>query len=847
MRLGDLTPGLQVGQQNAGTAYDPLRSYQAFSAGDCGPDVLAVDASPTACVPASERNAAALAMMSYYPLPNVVAASNETNYNYQANFPGTSHSSQLSGRYNRSFGAAPVRGNGRGGFGNPAGGRGQSRNASPTLRQSIAENFAYSHSASASSNFVPIFGGKSVSDGYNISSSYTVGYGRINSSTTVGWNRSSGTSSNYFTDAPVNPAVANGIYVGDAAGLINSNPFYFGFPSISMTGGLRGLSDSSPSQTVNQTISFTDMLSWTHKRHNMRFGFDFHRIHADSIGGGGVLGSFTFSGFATETLAQQTCVTNTNPVSPTNPNPTCAFATAGSSLADFMLGLPQSSNITAGLHKVYLRGNSWDWYAQDDWRARNNVTFNFGLRWEYFSPYSEKYNRMVNLDVTNIGTDQVNATTVCGTTAPVGTPAGYCDAITPGALVNPDKSMYSPRIAVAWSPRFKFTKNTVVRTSYGINYNTGQYSSFAKNLSTQQPFSITQKNVQSSGNTSNGCTLTSMTLNHGFNCDTDVTQSSYAVDPNYRDGIVQVYMLSLQRTLPQGIVLNVGYTGSYAGDLDMVRAPNRNASGVIVPTVGQFNYEDSLGYQRMNALVVSAQERMHKGIALGATYQYSHSIDDASSVGGSGGGTIAQDDADLGAEEANSTFDHRHTLTGTFVIEPPFGPNRAFFNRGNVWSKIMDGYSISGNFNFSSGGFGTPSYSGTPQEIAAGANGLRPNRVPGVPIAGAGSHTSWFNTKAFAGLCDPVNPVPYCLNAGEYGTASRDSIEMPGTVSVSASLSRTISLGETRSIEARMNASNVLNTVQYSGVDTSLNSSTYGQVTGVAGMRSFTYNMRFRF
>jgi hypothetical protein len=460
---------------------------------------------------------------------------------------------------------------------------------------------------------------------------------------------------------------------------------------------------------------------------------------------------------------------------------------------------------------------------------------------------------MVNLAVTDIGTPNLGITTVCGTAAPAGTPAGYCDAITPGSLVNPDKSMYSPRISIAYSPKLKFTKQTVVRASYGINYNTGQYSSFAKSLSTQQPFSITQKNVQSSGATQNGCTLATMTLNHGFNCDTQVTQSSYAVDPNYRDGIVQVYMLSLQRTLPQGIVLNVGYTGSYAGNLDMVRAPNRNAYGVIVSTVGQFNYEDSLGYQRMNALVFSANERMHKGIALGATYQYSHSIDDASSVGGGGGGSIAQNDADLGAEEANSTFDHRHTLSGNFVIEPPFGPNRAFFNRGNVWSKIMDGYSISGNFTFASGGFGTPSFSGTPQEIAAGANGLRPNRVPGVPIAGAGSHTSWFNTNAFVGACNPgtaQNPlplVPYCLNAGEYGTASRDSIEMPGTVSVGASLSRTVSLGETRSIEARMTASNVLNTVQYSGVDTSLNSSTYGQVTGVAGMRSFTYTMRFRF
>ena len=66
----------------------------------------------------------------------------------------------------------------------------------------------------------------------------------------------------------------------------------------------------------------------------------------------------------------------------------------------------------------------------------------------------------------------------------------------------------------------------------------------------------------------------------------------------------------------------------------------------------------------------------------------------------------------------------RHKLTGNWIIELPFGPNRAFLNKGGVWRKIMDGYSISGNFTFATGNFATPSYSGTAAEIAAGRGQL---------------------------------------------------------------------------------------------------------------------------
>ena len=829
-RYGDLT--------GAGTVYDP-KTGKPYTASGCSTQLLAIDASPTACIPQSEIAAAGTALLNYYPLPNITPLG--TQDNYQINIPGTSHASQVSARYNRSFGATPTRGmrGVGGGFG-----RGQNRNAPPSLRQSIAENFAYSHSASASGSFSPLLGGTSGSNGYSFSSQYTIGYGRFTNNATVGWNRSTSLASNYFTNGTANPAQAAGVNVGNST--IYSNPFYFGVPSVSLT-GFSGLSDATPSNSINQTITASDFVSWSHKRHNMRFGFDFHRIHLDSIGGTNVLGGFNFSGYATESPALQACNTNTD-------SQGCKqYGASGSPLADILLGLPQQTTITAGLNKIYLRGNSWDWYAQDDWRALSNLTFNYGMRWEYFSPYSEKYDRLVNLDH---NADFTQISNVCATSAT------GCQAVgSPASLVNPDKSMFSPRVAVAWQPKFKFTKQTVVRSGYGINYNTGQYSRFATLLAFQQPFAVTQTNTLNTPASPTTCLLpsqvgtvtgTAMTLANGYGCSTQTTQSNYGVNPNYRLGMVQVWNLGIQRSLGQMIVLNVDYTGAYAGNLDIVRAPNRTFAGVLDPASGQFRYEDSLGYQRSNALAINARQRMRKGVSLQATYTYSHSIDDASSVGGTAA-TIAQNDQNLGAEESNSSFDHRHTLSGNFVVEPPFGPNRAFFNKGNWVSKTLDGFNVSGTFTFSTGGYATPVFTGLASEIAAGAgNTLRPDRVAGQAIAGAGTLKQWFNTAAF----DQSVPTTY-------GNASRNSIELPGTVSVNGSLSRTVSLGETRSIEFRLNANNVFNTVQYSGVSTQIPApcnatgtqtcstfavpNTFGQVTSASAMRSLSYIARFRF
>jgi hypothetical protein len=254
-----------------------------------------------------------------------------------------------------------------------------------------------------------------------------------------------------------------------------------------------------------------------------------------------------------------------------------------------------------------------------------------------------------------------------------------------------------------------------------------------------------------------------------------------------------------------------------------------------IPGVAPFDYETYGAGEHSNSLVVSLQQRQRKGISLGATYTYQHSIDNASGISGAVG-TPVQQFHRLDLEEGNSSFDQRHNLTGNWLLELPFGPNREFLNKGGFAAKALDGFSLSGNFTFATGTYHTPTYSGSQAEaVSGGTLTLRPDRVAGQAIKGAGKLKSFFNTAAFA------------APAGLYGTASQGSIEGPGTTSVSAALAKTVPLGGTSSFEARVQASNVFNTVQYSGINTTENSPNFGQVTSAAGMRSLLFVARYRF
>ena len=753
-------------------------------------------------IPPSSILAPAAALMKYYPEPNLSGGSALKSYNYHLLTTAQTNQTQAGLRYMRSLGKnATLPSGGRGGGGGRRGG-----GTNQGLRQSINFNYNWSRSASDNVNIIPLLGGKTESDSNSAQAGYTIGYHRVTDIFNLNWNRSQGQIANFFTNTN-DIATKLGI-LGPGSVALNSSPLNYGLPSVSLS-TISGLTQQQPNFSVSQTISASNVVSWIHGKHNLRFGGDYRRVHRDFLGGSNATGTFTFTGLFTQDSAQDQA--------------------SGSPLADFLLGLPQSTTINSSIAKSYLRDNVFDAYAMDDWRAKSSLTLNFGVRYEFYAPYTEKYGHLADV-VTNPG---------AGFTTETAAQAGTNGL--PDALVFPYHRAFAPRLAFAWRP--PKLKETVVRGGYGMNFTVGQYATFATAMAHQPPFANEQTNEEAGagGKASSACargaTSACFTLSNGFiSPPTASTPGNYAVDPHYQLPYVQAWNVDIQRTLPWGIVMNLGYNGSKGSNLDIRSAPRATPSSPNTdPSNVIFTYEQATAYSRFNAGTLRLNKRLSSGISLGANYQYSHSIDDASGVGAVGT-VVAQDWQNLATEEGNSSFDIRHKVSGTYLYELPFGKDKYWVTTG-VASHILEGFSISGAFSFATGTPLTPSYQAAIADVARGTAGtLRPDRVAGNSItAGGGSLRNWFNTAAYA------------KPAGLYGTAPRNSIQGPGTISNSMALSKTMQLGDTRSWEFRATATNVFNTAQYSGVDTNVTSPTFGQVISAGKMRSFQFTSRFRF
>ena len=205
---------------------------------------------------------------------------------------------------------------------------------------------------------------------------------------------------------------------------------------------------------------------------------------------------------------------------------------------------------------------------------------------------------------------------------------------------------------------------------------------------------------------------------------------------------------------------------------------------------------------------------------------------------------VAQDPFDISADRGLSSFNQTHRFTGNWTYDLPFGENRALVHKG-VFSHILGEWQWSGSFTAASGLYFSPHVLGGEVDINRGVSGsLRANVVPGQPITV--SHPTakeWFNTAAFCapGL-DCANP-----SGTSFGDAGRNIIEGPGSVVFNMTLNRTIPIKDARSLDLRISGNNIFNHVNYAGINTTVNSVTFGEVTSTGGMRRITMQARFRF
>lgn len=622
------------------------------------------------------------------------------------------------------------------------------------------------------------------------------------------------------------PEFENSENISADAGITGNdqNPQDWGPPYLNFSSGIASLNDANSEFNRDRTDAFSLKLETMKRKHTFTYGGDYREQEFNEFTESDPRGTWWFTGAATAAPGSPA-------VSPG------AVTTSGSDLADFLLGIPDTSSVAFGNPEKYFRQPAYDAFFVDDFRIQPTLTINAGLRWEYGAPMTELYGRMVNLDVT----PGFTAAAPVLASHPTGPATG---AKYPASLVRPDRHGFEPRVGISWRPIPAST--VVVRGGYGIYDDTSIYLSSAQMMAQQAPLS---KSVQVANSTT--CPLT--LANAFVNC-AGITADTYAVDPNLRVGYAQVWQLSIQSDLPAALVGTVTYSGVKGTRGMQEFLPNTYPIGAANPCPScpsGFVYRTSNGNSTRQAGEVQLRRRLRGGLTASVDYTWSKSLDDDAEVGAAGhvesqaamaapgdtssspgaNPTIAQNWLDLGAERGLSTFDQRNLVSAEIQYTTGMGLTETLLNgwKGTVFKQ----WTVMTKMTAGSGLPETP-------ELATAVPGTgvtgsyRPN-VTGAPLY-TGPPGYFLNVGAFAAPA-----------AGQWGDARRDSVIGPDEFSFDGAVARTFRLKGTTNLDLRVDVTNPLNHATYTTWDTVVNSPIFGLPAAVNPMRSLQVTGRLRF
>jgi hypothetical protein len=209
------------------------------------------------------------------------------------------------------------------------------------------------------------------------------------------------------------------------------------------------------------------------------------------------------------------------------------------------------------------------------------------------------------------------------------------------------------------------------RGSWEIQYNDSTYSGIAPRLAQQPPFATTGTNI---GGLSRALLMESALTGININ----ETRNDYGIERDYVVGTANQAVIAVQRPLFRTLQIAAQYGHTIGSNLEIVRAPNRDADGLRIEGVQPFTWTTSEGSSVLDSASVNLRKNESGGLGYQVEYAFARSRDNSPSIGGAGGGTgnIAQDDQNIDAEWARSSFEQRHRLTLSANYRFPFGPSR---------------------------------------------------------------------------------------------------------------------------------------------------------------------------
>ena len=540
---------------------------------------------------------------------------------------------------------------------------------------------------------------------------------------------------------------------------------------------------------TNYTLSFVDNLSMVRGSHNYKFGAEIRpvRLYTDRQGGT----TYTF------------------------PNLNALLANTPSQiqvLGDVSLPDPFNNGATGNR---FLKQTYSIFYAQDEWKIRPNFTMSYGLRYEYYSVLHEDRG-LYSLFLADKG------------------------VLARQPWYNTSKLNFAPRLAFSWSP-VKMKNKTVFRVGAGYFFGPGQTEDQVQPIDSDRAtvsitsgpllaYPVDPKAVLS---------IFSATNLSGYQ------PRGYASNYQIPEKILS-YTFSLQQELPGNALLTVAYVGSQGRNLFLRSWTNGIVGLTMNPATGagsavlqygsrfaQIDYKTSGGRDNYNSLQTTLNRRYRRGLSLGASWTYSHSI---GNTGGSNEAQTAQNPFDFSQDHGNNAFDVRHSINASALYELPFGRGRKYLADGGVADYILGGWEIGGVVNSRTGlpidvtlGRNDLAYqvNGTNKFVNAAmvANGailttpvvnnpyggaFRNNRRPNV-VAGVNPFLSTGDGKYI------LNPAAFSIPApGTFGNLGRYALHGPALNQVDFTVHKKFTVTERVNVEFRAELYNVLNHTNFS-------------------------------
>ena len=566
-----------------------------------------------------------------------------------------------------------------------------------------------------------------------------------------------------------------------------------------------GQTRSLPIFRRENTFQYVDNVTYTRGAHTLRMGADFRRrqltIYQTNQGNG----RFNFSPALTDSRQPA--------------------GVGGDSMASFLLGYPTLIAHDYTLNWPGERGLEVGTYFADDWRITKKLTLNLGLRWDYYSPYSEVANRWANF---NLRTSKIDIAGQNGVGKYVG--------------IQPYYKNFGPRFGFAYQA---FT-HTVVRGGFGMFYNPTGSEGGSLRLFRQLPFGSTVSILP-------GDIMVGQRVSDGFPplqpINFALAQNPFgvmfAVAPNFRPSYAEQFNLTVEHEIaPAGLLFKTAVVGNLGRHLYNTYNANQAIPGpttlntrrplfATAPALSDVNYFTTDGLSEYYGFQLTVDKRFSNGLSALLGYSWSHAIDNVPlEFGGGAAGPQPQDPRYISVERGNSIIDMRHRMTLSYVWELPFGKGRAMLNRGGAVNWILGGWQTNGVLTVQTGLPFSPVLQTSTTNTGTGS---RPNVVG--PITYPGTLQSWFNPAAFA------TPAPYT-----YGNAGRNILFGPGRTNWDMSLFKHFVIREQMRFELRAEAFNIFNHPQFNLPNPNIGNAQAGQITSTVGNpRQLQMGLRFQF